>query len=101
MAYPSHSSSSHHQSSLPRLLQVTAGGNIRGGTRARGYLIWIDRPRGEKFHPKSSTKWRQIFRRNSTLQEAFLTCLDSIDCNNDKSGLFVTVVNSNLYFYLL
>jgi len=30
MASPSQSSSSHHQSSLPRLLQVTAGGNIRG-----------------------------------------------------------------------
>ena len=31
MASPSQSSSSHQQSSLPRLLQVTAGGNIRGG----------------------------------------------------------------------
>jgi len=30
MASPSQSSSSHQQSSLPRLLQVTAGGNIRG-----------------------------------------------------------------------
>jgi len=30
MASPSQSSSSHQQSSLPHLLQVTAGGNIRG-----------------------------------------------------------------------
>merc|ERR1712213_173441 len=41
MASPSQSSSSHHQSSLPRLLQVTAGGNIRGDLLIGGPVSFL------------------------------------------------------------